>query len=712
MIFSSVVKLLLKQKGWRQMWPWPGSLLLAGLVVGGGLAGWYHWRSPSLTPPYTLTVEAPPQSLQELKQWAQSSDPLKRDRARYLLAVKSLSQKNPQSSLQWLQGLERTYRPMAAPILLLRAEAYRQQGDNRKAKETWEQLLRDYGNEPEAAVALLSLNQPQPAIARFPRHPAVINYVAEQLEKNPDQVPYLKLVARYGLFLKDYGTYLEILRQRYADQLTPADWEAVAFGYWEKMQYAPAAAAYAKAPPTPLNLYRVGRGRQLSGDTPGAIAAYRTLVNRFPQSSEAALAQLRLARLAKTPAERLPLLAKCLQLATQNQAPAIAADALLTQYENYKALGNTEGAQQSQQQLFKTYPQSGAAAELRWQLAQGAAQKRQWSEAQRWVREILKFNADSELAPRAAFWQGKWQGEAGQPQAQRQTWQFLIEHYPHTYYAWRAASLLKKPVGTLTTLRQQRPSVRRDRQPLLPLATGSSTLRELYLLGQSQEAWQRWQWEFENRVQPTAAEQLTDGLIRLGVGEYLDGLFMLQNLFTRAANEPEVATFFAPLRRDVRFWYALYPLPYWELVQKWSLARNLNPLLVMALIRQESRFEKDIRSVAGATGLMQLMPETATWIAKKLNLDRYSLVEPEDNIRLGTWYFDYTHNQYHQNTLLALASYNAGPGNVNHWLKRFDITDPDRFIESIPFPETHGYVKNVLENYWNYWQLYAQPEKP
>lgn len=91
---------------------------------------------------------------------------------------------------------------MAAPILLLRAEAYRQQGDNRKAKQVWEQLLRDYGNEPEAAVALLSLNQPQLAIARFPRHPAVINYVAEQLAKNPDQVPYLKLVARYGLFLK------------------------------------------------------------------------------------------------------------------------------------------------------------------------------------------------------------------------------------------------------------------------------------------------------------------------------------------------------------------------------------------------------------------------------------------------------------------------------------------------------------------------------
>ncbi|HIK22418.1 MAG TPA: transglycosylase SLT domain-containing protein [Thermosynechococcus sp. M3746_W2019_013] len=702
-----MVQFLSKVKRYQRIGPWLLSLLLATLVLGAGLVKWHHGRSPA--PPYRLNGEAPPKSVPALVQWARSGDPLKRDRARYLLAVDSLGRNQPQGALQWLEGLEQTYRPMAAPILLLRAKAYQQQGDDRKAKATWQQLLREYGTAPEAAVALLNLNRPEEAIARFPQHPAVVNYVAQQLEKNPDQVPYLKLVARHGLFLQAYGTYLEILRQRYADQLTPADWEAIAFGYWEKMQYASAAAAYAKAPPTPLNLYRVGRGRQLSEDTAGAIAAYQALIQRFPNSSEAALAQLRLAHLAKTPAARLPLLAKCLQFATQNQAPAIAADALLAQYQAYRELGNTKGAQQTQQQLFKTYPQSSAAAELRWQLAQGAAQKRQWSQAQQWVREILKFNPESELAPQAAFWQGKWQGEAGQPQGQRQTWQLVTERYPHTYYAWRAASLLKKPVGTFTTLRQQRPSVAGDRQTLLPLATGSPTLQELYLLRQFQEAWQRWQWEFQNRVTPTAAEQLTDGLIRLGVGEYLDGIFMLQNLFTRAAREPQVATFLAPLRRDVRFWYALYPLPYWELVKKWSLTHNLNPLLVMALIRQESRFEKDIRSVVGATGLMQLMPETAAWIAEQLNLEDYSLVDPEHNIRLGTWYFDYTHNQYNQNTLLALASYNAGPGNVSQWLERFDIGDSDRFVESIPFPETYGYVKSVLENYWNYWQLYAQP---
>jgi len=690
---------------WRN---WLLLALLTVLAIAGGLAVRQYLAVPPMEPLYSLTLEAPPQRRAQLQAWAQGKDPLRRDRARYLLAVDSLRQNNPQDSLGWLNNLEASYRPMAAPILLLRAAAHQQAGNAAKAKQTWQQLLDSYPQEPEAAVALLNLGQSEQAIARFPQHPAVVNYVHAQLQTNPDQVPYLKVVARYGLYLKDYGTYLEILRQRYPEALTPDDWEAIAFGYWEKMQYAAAAAAYDRAPATPLNRYRVGRGHQLSNDIPAATRAYQDLVRRFPKSPEAALAQLRLARLAQTPTARLPLLATGLQLARQSQSAAVAADMLLEQYRAYRQLGNETAAQRSQAELFQTYGQYPAAAELRWTFAEAAAQKRQWQVAQRWVGEILKLNPHSEIAPRAAFWLGKWLGEAGQTQAQTAMWRSLRQQYPHSYYGWRAASLLKEPVGTFTTLRHYQPKIAPERAQPLPLTTGSVTLQELYLLGQSHEAWQRWQWEFQNRVHPTPAEQLTDGLIRLGVGEYLDGLFMLQNLFVRAQSEPETATFLAPIQNDPRFWYALYPLPYWDLVQKWATARQLNALLVMALIRQESRFETDIRSVVGATGLMQLMPETAAWIAAQINFTPVSLEDPETNIRLGTWYFDYTHKQYQQNTLLALASYNAGPGNVSQWLERLDASDGDRFVEAIPFSETYGYVKSVLENYWNYLQLYRQ----
>jgi soluble lytic murein transglycosylase len=103
-------------------------------------------------------------------------------------------------------------------------------------------------------------------------------------------------------------------------------------------------------------------------------------------------------------------------------------------------------------------------------------------------------------------------------------------------------------------------------------------------------------------------------------------------------------------------------------VTNWSVQRQLSPTLVLGLIRQESRFEAQIRSSAGATGLMQVMPDTGAWIASKTGITSYSLSNPEDNIKMGTWYLDYTHREYGNNSMLAVASYNAGPGAVGNWV--------------------------------------------
>jgi len=77
-----------------------------------------------------------------------------------------------------------------------------------------------------------------------------------------------------------------------------------------------------------------------------------------------------------------------------------------------------------------------------------------------------------------------------------------------------------------------------------------------------------------------------------------------------------------------------------------------------------------------------------------------------DNVNLGTWYLGHTHDEYNNNSMLAVASYNAGPGAVGGWLTRFGFKDPDAFVEKIPYPETQDYVKSVFENYWNYLRIY------
>ena len=125
-----------------------------------------------------------------------------------------------------------------------------------------------------------------------------------------------------------------------------------------------------------------------------------------------------------------------------------------------------------------------------------------------------------------------------------------------------------------------------------------------------------------------------------------------------------------------------------------------------ALVRQESRFQPDIQSVVGAVGLMQVMPETGEWISGQIGQDSYSLSKPADNVKFGTWYLDFSHSTYNDNSLYAVASYNAGPGAVSRWIDEKDFSSADEFVEQIPYPETKGYVESVFGGYWNYLRLY------
>ena len=191
------------------------------------------------------------------------------------------------------------------------------------------------------------------------------------------------------------------------------------------------------------------------------------------------------------------------------------------------------------------------------------------------------------------------------------------------------------------------------------------------------------------------AEQFTEGLLRLSRGENLVGISEVSMLEDRET--PEEQTQYQALKQQPAYWQALYPFPYFKEIKTWSQKRQINPLLVAALVRQESRFEPKIRSSVGAVGLIQLIPETAKWAAEQNNLKRYNIEEPNDNLQLGTWFLNFSLQKYNNNSLLAVASYNAGPGNVSKWLEKFDKNDPDEFIEAIPFDETKNYVSSGIQ---------------
>ncbi|MBC5764875.1 lytic transglycosylase domain-containing protein [Ramlibacter albus] len=143
-----------------------------------------------------------------------------------------------------------------------------------------------------------------------------------------------------------------------------------------------------------------------------------------------------------------------------------------------------------------------------------------------------------------------------------------------------------------------------------------------------------------------------------------------------------------------------YPMPFRESVVRRSREIGLDPAYVYGLIRQESRFIMDARSNVGASGLMQVMPATATWTAKKIGLSPFTpsmLVDRETNIAIGTGYLKLVLDDFAGSMPMAAAAYNAGPGRPRAW-RNGPVMDAAAWAENIPFNETRDYVKKVLAN--------------
>jgi len=153
----------------------------------------------------------------------------------------------------------------------------------------------------------------------------------------------------------------------------------------------------------------------------------------------------------------------------------------------------------------------------------------------------------------------------------------------------------------------------------------------------------------------------------------------------------------------------LYPYDYQDTINFYADRYEVDRNLVASVILAESKFRQDATSVHGARGLMQIMPETGSWIATQIEDDSFSvdkLYNVNMNIKYGTWYLSELQTEFEGNEVLALAAYNAGRGNVYEWMEKYHWNINFKDYTKIPFPETREYVKRVLENKKHYNKLY------
>jgi soluble lytic murein transglycosylase len=324
------------------------------------------------------------------------------------------------------------------------------------------------------------------------------------------------------------------------------------------------------------------------------------------------------------------------------------------------------------------------------------------------------------------MWLGKAYLAAGQPLSATSTFSRAAAITPTTYYELRSADLLEDPVAEPFPLSEYTPptdeadvqaaanewltdwvGLEPDQDPTQLGETLQNDPRllaglELWELGRSDEGKAQLEELRRDTYQdPLAQYQLA--LLFRDIGLYRSSILAAERVIALSPAETalDAPPFIARLA---------YPIYYEDLVVSNALDDGLPPLLVFALIRQESLFEGFATSYAYAHGLMQVIPSTGASIAAQLGwppgYETTDLYRPVVSVRFGSWYLARQRDLFGGRRDVALAAYNGGPGNAGRWLDSVG-NDPDLFLEEITLAETRLYLLLIREHYWIYTQLYG-----
>ncbi len=219
---------------------------------------------------------------------------------------------------------------------------------------------------------------------------------------------------------------------------------------------------------------------------------------------------------------------------------------------------------------------------------------------------------------------------------------------------------------------------------------GIARAQALYELGLRSEATREWNWTIRN---------------------YSDAQLLAAAEIARRMEWIDCAINTAERTLEMHDFELRFLAPYREIAQQAARDNQIDEAWVFGLMRQESRFVNVARSSVGATGLMQIMPATASWIARRLGIKGFApgdMQEPAKNIQFGAYYLKHVLTSLDDSPVLATAAYNAGPGRAQRWRDTRPM-EAAIYIESIPFSETRRYVKKVMSNAMYYAARFGQP---
>jgi soluble lytic murein transglycosylase len=393
-------------------------------------------------------------------------------------------------------------------------------------------------------------------------------------------------------------------------------------------------------------------------------------------------------------------------LVTDHPASEWAAEALNDLASSYVVDDQDEEADRVFRELLLRFPRHRYSERAAWKVGWAAYRSRRFAEAATLFESAAATFPRADYRPSWLYWSGRARAETGDKQEASARYQLVITDYGSSYYG-RLASKLRGPMPARV-------------QPRVQAATAGAAvaappsvhvIRALIAAGLFDDALREVQYA-QRTWGDTTQLQATFAWIRSQQGRDLraeERFTALRGAITTMRRAYPQFLSAEGDRLPVEVLGVIFPLDYWDLIQKYSSAHNLDPYLIAALMSQESTFTAEIRSSANARGLMQVMPSTGRMYARKLGIRPFStgsLSQPETNVRIGTRYFKDLLVRF-GGQHYALAAYNAGEMRVAQWLKEAPGLPPDEFIDNIPFPETQNYVKRILGTVEDYRRLYA-----
>ncbi len=389
----------------------------------------------------------------------------------------------------------------------------------------------------------------------------------------------------------------------------------------------------------------------------------------------------------------------------------LAAESAMRLAEFAIADGDQDVAEEYWRQVVEGHPQFEGAVEAARRWASMAVARGQWSSAAQRFRDAANSGADhwgDEVRQEFLFWSALMHREAGDLESATDLAAKVVDINPVGYYGLRAAGMLERDAPVVLDL---------SINEWLTRLTGEADPPEIDLSGETE-------WHAVRDLRLGGFDDAADRMLSIWISQLALNPWTLaeaskfladQQEFTGSAQAAaQLLTVFGLDWTDgpSELLRLLYPQPWPDVMTLHAGAEGVEPLLLWSLIRRESFYDSDAEGFAGEVGLTQVIPLTGSDIAAGLGIEyrHADLARPELAIRFGAWYLARQLESFSNEPIMALAAYNAGPGNAARWEDEAAFLGPDGFLSALDFRSTRTYVQYAIESWAAYQAVYGSDE--